>query len=259
MYEPAAETPRPAALGPLWRLDAGRTLFVGPLFYNAPHQHGAPVYLSSLGGPFGLRLGDRWIACEAAMVPAGVVHELRLDGAPVMVLYAEPEAGGPGALARLVADAEERDGAVVGRSATKAFARELHERSDGHAFAGDALDDLLAFGRSGARREVDPRVAAVARLLDRSNRPPALEKLSHIAALSPSRLQHLFKEEIGVPLRRYRTWSRMRRAIGEVVAGANFTTAAHAAGFADQAHFAHHFRATFGAPASVSLTRPRGA
>jgi AraC-like DNA-binding protein len=49
----------------------------------------------------------------------------------------------------------------------------------------------------------------------------------------------------------------MRRAIEEIVAGANFTAAAHAAGFADQAHFAHDFRRTFGAPASRSLSGVR--
>ncbi|GBD48273.1 helix-turn-helix transcriptional regulator [Methylopila sp. Yamaguchi] len=258
MYEPAAGPPSGGGLGPLWRLDAGRTLFVGPLVYNAPHQHGAPVFLSSLGGTFGLRLkGGDWLACGSAMVPAGLSHELRLDGEPVMVLYAEPDAGGPTALARLVTNAEERDGAIVGRSTATSLARALYERPDSAAWAAEALDDLLGFGRSHARREVDPRVTAAVVALA-AEEPPTLSAVARSARLSPSRLQHLFKAEIGVPLRRYRSWTRMRRAIAEIVTGANFTTAAHAAGFADQAHFAHDFRATFGAPASVSLTRPRG-
>jgi AraC-like DNA-binding protein len=42
-----------------------------------------------------------------------------------------------------------------------------------------------------------------------------------------------------------------------VAQGASFTTAAHAAGFADQSHFTHDFRRTFGAPPSVSLLRVR--
>jgi AraC-like DNA-binding protein len=42
-------------------------------------------------------------------------------------------------------------------------------------------------------------------------------------------------------------------AIGEVVKGSRFTTAAHAAGFADQAHFTNDFRRTFGGPPSLSL------
>ncbi|GLK78578.1 helix-turn-helix transcriptional regulator [Methylopila turkensis] len=256
MNEAAAAAPQPPALGPLWRLGAGRTLFVGPLVYNAPHQHGAPVFLSSLGGPFGLRLpGGGWLACEAAMIPAGVVHELRLDGEPVFVLYAEPDAGGPAALASLVATPCERDGVLVGRSMVRTLARELHERQDALDFVDDGLDDALAFGRARARRAIDPRVAATARALDHAGAP--LDRLARSAGLSASRLQHLFTQEVGVPFRRYRAWARMRRAIAEIVEGANFTTAAHAAGFADQAHFARQFRATFGAAASVSLTKPR--
>jgi AraC-like DNA-binding protein len=75
--------------------------------------------------------------------------------------------------------------------------------------------------------------------------------------LSASRFQHLFAEEIGVPFRRYRSWHRLRAAIREVGKGANFTAAAHAAGFSDQAHFSNEFRRTFGAPPSASLRMVR--
>src|ERR1700732_4223352 len=74
---------------------------------------------------------------------------------------------------------------------------------------------------------------------------------------SASRFQHLFSQQIGVPFRRYRGWRRLRVAILEISNGSNFTTAAHAAGFSDQAHFAHVFRRTFGAPPSRSLLRVR--
>jgi AraC-like DNA-binding protein len=192
------------------------------------------------------------------MVPAGLLHELRLDGEPVMVLYAEPDFGGAGALARFVADAEERDGALLGRSLTKTVARELYEHADSSTFLGAALDDLLGFGQARTLRAMDIRIAKVAKRLTSAEHVIPVAGLSREVGLSPSRLEHLFKQEVGVPLGRYRTWLRMRRAINEIVAGANFTAAAHAAGFADQAHFAHDFRATFGAPASVSLTNPRG-
>ena len=49
----------------------------------------------------------------------------------------------------------------------------------------------------------------------------------------------------------------MRAAVRDVVGGSNLTTAAHAAGYCDQAHFAHEFRRIFGAPASRSLANVR--
>jgi AraC-like DNA-binding protein len=51
---------------------------------------------------------------------------------------------------------------------------------------------------------------------------------------------------------------RMLRAIREIVSGANLTNAAHAAGYADQAHFAREFRRTFGASASAGIIDARG-
>ena len=56
-----------------------------------------------------------------------------------------------------------------------------------------------------------------------------------------------------MPFRRYRVWHRLRAAIREVAQGSNLTAAAHAAGFADQAHFTREFRRTFGAPPSRGL------
>jgi AraC-like DNA-binding protein len=50
----------------------------------------------------------------------------------------------------------------------------------------------------------------------------------------------------------------MLRAIREIVSGANLTNAAHAAGYADQAHFAREFRRTFGASASAGIAGARG-
>jgi AraC-like DNA-binding protein len=256
LYEPAAPG---TELRPLWRLDAGRTLFIGALDHNDLHQHGAPVFLSSLGGPFGLRLGGGpWLACEAAMIPAGKLHELHLGGEPLAVFYVEPDLAGAGELAPLLSECEEIGGCLVGRSSVKRLLRALYEDGASLGWADEALDDLLDHAKPRARRGVDPRVARVSAALAASEGAPrSAETLARIAGLSASRLQHLFAAEIGVPIRRYRSWIRMRRAIEEIVAGANFTAAAHAAGFADQAHFAHDFRRTFGAPASRSLSGVR--
>ncbi len=249
-----------ADLRPLWRLDAGRTLFVGPLDYNAPHEHGAPVFLSSLGAPFGLRLdgAGEWLSCHAAMLPAGKVHELQVGGEPIAVLYVEPTLASAHVFAPLFAGCEEVRGALVGRSNVVSLIRALYEDHASLGWADAALDDLLAYGGARARRSIDPRILRVARALASSSEPAApLAAFAPVANLSASRLRRLFAEEIGASFSRYRAWLRMRRAIDAVVAGANFTAAAHDAGFADQAHFAHDFRRTFGAPASRSLTGVR--
>lgn len=73
------------------------------------------------------------------------------------------------------------------------------------------------------------------------------------SGLSPSRFRHLFAEEIGLPFRRYVLWRRLRLAVTEMGAGADATTAAHAAGFADLAHFSRTLKAMFGVTATQAL------
>ena len=66
--------------------------------------------------------------------------------------------------------------------------------------------------------------------------PPSVEDLTRIAHLSESRLQHLFRDQVGVPIRRYLLWHRYLTALSLLADGASVTRAAHAAGFADSAH-----------------------
>ena len=245
-------------LDALWHLDAGRTLFIGPLDYNASHQHGAPVYLTGLYGKFGLRVeGGPWRWVRTAVIPAGVRHELQLGGMPIGVLYVEPDVVGTDVLTPLVrgVGSSEEGGALIGSAGEVGAFRELYESRTATQWAGEALGDLLGFARPRARREMDRRIALAVGALAAAG-PGPLRSVEGVAAevgLSGSRFQHLFTREVGVPFRRYRAWQRMRGAIAEIVRGSSFGRAAHLAGFADQAHFGHDFRRTFGAAASRSL------
>jgi AraC-like DNA-binding protein len=257
LYERAA--PHAGEFDALWHVEEGRTFFAGPLDYNAIHQHGAPVYLAGLYGNFGLRIeGGEWLAVRTAVIPAGVRHELQLGGNPLAVFYIEPDRAGVHALTPLVRNSREVDGAVVGRTGEVAALRSLYEDRASTAWAGAALTDLLGFGQRRAARQIDPRVSAViGSMYARFDQLTPVAQVAGAVGLSPSRFQHLFTREVGVPFRRYRAWHRMRAAIREIVSGRSYSRAAHAAGFADQAHFAHDFRRTFGAPASRSLTNIR--
>jgi AraC-like DNA-binding protein len=68
--------------------------------------------------------------------------------------------------------------------------------------------------------------------------------------LSESRLQHLFKSEMGLPMRNYIRWFRLQAGLRIVTAGGSLTEAAHEAGFFDQAHFTRTFTSMIGIPPS---------
>jgi AraC-like DNA-binding protein len=80
--------------------------------------------------------------------------------------------------------------------------------------------------------------------LDRSN--ASLKRLAQIAALSPSRLMHVFTISLGIPLRPYVSWLRVQRAAWAIASGHTVTEAAHSACFADAPHLTRTFRRTLG-------------
>ncbi|MFI9408138.1 helix-turn-helix domain-containing protein [Nocardia sp. NPDC052316] len=69
--------------------------------------------------------------------------------------------------------------------------------------------------------------------------------------ISASRLTHLFTAQVGLPLRRYVLWLRLVLVRDAVADGADLTSAAHSAGFADSAHLTRTCREIFGLPPSA--------
>jgi AraC-like DNA-binding protein len=239
----------------LWHVDDGWAVFAGPLHHNDSHAHSAAVFLAGLEGKFRLRIaGAEWVSCRTAVIPAGVAYEFDVGGDPLGVVYLEPNLGRADALVPLVGEGREVGGALIGAGGEIAQIRSAFEERGRIGSHAPALRDLIGFAERNARRQIDQRIARVAGALDRSS--AELVPLSEVAAsvrLSVSRFQHLFTAEVGVPYRRYRAWHRLRAAIREIRRGSSYTAAAHAAGFADQAHFTRAFRRAFGAPPSRGL------
>jgi AraC-like DNA-binding protein len=112
----------------------------------------------------------------------------------------------------------------------------------------------LDLAAPGAKMVVDPRIAAAAR---RIREDPATtvssRELAAQAGLSESRFLHLFRDELGTSLRRYRIWVRLVHAGTAIAAGANVTEAAMKSGFASPSHLSDRFKNTFGLSASQLL------
>lgn len=238
----------------LWHVDDGWSMFAGPLGHNAMHSHSTPVYIAGLYDSIRLRISDGpWKSCRAAVIRAGTPYEFDAEGSPLAVLYLEPDAGRIDTLAALIPRGADVGGAVLGVSDARCL-RSMFERRPPTNELRACTDDLLGFARRRGRRDIDARIArAIESLRTESVHGASVEHAAAAAGLSVSRFQHLFTAEVGVPFRRYRTWQRLRTAIRAAAGGASLTEAAHAAGFADQAHFSRAFRSAFGAPPSRGL------
>jgi len=238
----------------LWHVDCGWSVFAGPLEHNAPHAHSTAVYLAGLYDTFRLRIGNgAWHTCRAAVIRAGTTYEFDVRGAPLGVLYLEPSVGRAEALAPMMRHADEVSGALIGEGDVTLI-RNLFEQRPASGELHAMTDDALAFAYRRTRRSLDPRIShAIGLLQSEHSEAVSVEQLARTVGLSPSRFQHIFTAEAGVPFRRYRGWQRLRSAIRDAASGATLTQAAHAAGFSDQAHFSRAFRAAFGAPPSRGL------
>jgi len=227
-----------------------RTLYLGPALDAELHRHHAVQLTIAVGTQIDLMQDSgEWQPHWAMVIPPDQPHALRGEGL-MASLYLDAEsldyamiesqipelASGPCSCGRLPDRLTERIAAAC------AVAPDC---SDADVIAGGIVDALVGGIRQ--PRELDERVGKVRDIIDADLfRQHRLDELAERVHLSPDRLQHLFRSQIGIPPRRYAIWSRMNAALRARIAGANLTEAAHAGGFTDSAHFSRRFREMFG-------------
>jgi len=111
--------------------------------------------------------------------------------------------------------------------------------------------DLVA----SAEHYSDPRVEQVVARIKRTARDNlSVDELAAGVGLSGSRLLSLFKQQAGIPIRRYRLWRRLHYATCLLAEGCSLTEAAMGSGFSDSSHFSRTFSDMLGFQPSA-LTR----
>lgn len=177
-----------------------------------------------------------------------VTHAIDGEGTEVVLVFADPESDSGAALCSGLGgplreiSGEERDRLLVGLP-TDVF--------DLFLWAERTLAALS--GTPGGPRRLHPRVRRVLAYLRTADADTdtSLAALAAHAALSESRLQHVFRESIGLPVRPYVLWLRLQRAIAAIGSGVPLAAAAAQAGFADAAHMTRTFRRMFGVTPAV--------
>ncbi|MBZ0133493.1 MAG: helix-turn-helix domain-containing protein [Rhodocyclaceae bacterium] len=205
----------------------GCMAYLGPLVDNRPHRHHAGQFVQSTGTPFLLHGAQGSRRLHHAALPPDTVHAIDSAGEPVLVLLFEPT----------ILPAAMPDGAPLK----------------------PALDcplNMLGQLRDSSGTPPDARLERLKVLARAAEGPVRLAGLASRVGLSPSRITHLFTRSEGIPFKRWLLWDRLLRTVDRLAAGDDLTTAAHAAGFADSAHFSRSFRAHFGIAAS-SVFRSR--
>lgn len=221
---------------------------VGQLMPNRPHRHISASLLVGLDQPFRLQVEGRWRHTRAAIVAPDVPQALDPGNAAMWIAQLDPDSHFWCAMAPLVGDALSAD-IELGDGALP----HPHER-DCNAMRLHLASLVTRVGRHPVT--LDPRVAKVCDSL-RRNLPEKLD-VSALAAevgLSASRLSHLFRQQTGVPLRRFLLHMKMNRALTFWEPGKPVSHVAAEAGFYDQPHLVRTAREMFDALPSEYVSK----
>lgn len=103
--------------------------------------------------------------------------------------------------------------------------------------------------------KIDQRVTEVLTFIHENidNKNLKFSDIAEKVKLSESRLAHLFKNEIGIPYRKYILWTRLKIAVTEILKNGSITSASHTAGFSDASHFSNVYLKMFGLKPSLPL------
>ncbi|MDM4771239.1 AraC family transcriptional regulator [Solimonas sp. SE-A11] len=231
---------------PLFRLFAWpqRLLLIGPGVGTDSHRHHAAQLCVGLEAPLRMRVDadQDWQQGEGFFVAADQPHQIDAGARPTAFLYLEADSDE----CRHYAQRQPGGIASLDTAACRPQLREL-AASGRPEQAEAALATLLGQHQGLEAPPLDRRIAEALHWIGKHlDAPVRIADAARAVHLSESHFAHLFSEQVGVPLRRYVLWRRLREALARAMQGDSLTAAAHAAGFADSAHLSRAFREHFG-------------
>ncbi|HYC88666.1 MAG TPA: helix-turn-helix domain-containing protein [Thermoanaerobaculia bacterium] len=257
MYKPAIRGSQWAEEGPRWYLWDGGFLAVGSSEgVVPPHAHHAVQLVIAIDGVVAAK-GERgeWQSGRGLAVPPDVRHSYDGKGAIAAMLFVDPESR-EGVWLR---STFRREIAFVPEERIVRCAEELrrflerpHESLDIRTLILEYVQAMCA--GAPPSRKMDERVTKVLQEIRASDDLRiSLESAAASVFLSEGRFAHLFKQQVGLPFRRYMLWRKLARAVVAIGRERTLVAAAHAADFADAAHLTRTFYQMFGIPPSVMM------
>jgi len=251
----------------LWRESA---LYIGDSFDPDMHHHNAVQCCISLQGNMKIKSvsSPSWQNCKAVVVGANVKHQILNPEGPLCIVYLDKTSD----VYRSILDFHKRR-PVLGVSSESLILDIPASDCDAIQAAcsvtlkskkANELKTLCLQLFHGPLDEfkpmpMDPRVNLLLRSLHaQPERRLTGKELANMVCLSESRMQHIFKQEVGLPIRAYVLWVRVRHVLTLSLSGVNISTAAHASGFSDSSHFTRTFKSMFGITPSTLLSKAGG-
>lgn len=240
----------------LWN---GRGLYAGCGLDSDMHKHTAIQLGFSLGEPFQVKYlhKNTYTTCHNFLVKPGIPHKISAADTLAVILWIEPESKLGRQLIRVPSEhlfdkltvGQIRELNVLDNSLNCEQARLLFDQlidqiiptsSETNVFPGALDDRVLKIIEYIKEERIATCTASITQLAER-------------VSLSPSRLRHIFNQQMAISLKQYILWYRLLNSLEIVLQTHSLTQAAHESGFADAAHMSRTFRQTFGLKPSQIL------
>ncbi len=227
-------------------------VFIGDRVDAAEHSHCVLQAFLSLDAPLSVTVGNKKVSGKCIIVNKNVRHSFSCENKIRLSILIEP---------------------------CSAFAKELLKRFDGdYLIFNDESEDVrhkaaalldtddkqryIEFIRAfkeyaGIKNDADVSDERITQLLELLQNcdcyDHTIDGFAKSVSLSSSRLSHLFREQIGVPLKSYIQFHQLEKAFTALLNGANITDAAMCAGFDSPSHFAATVKKWMGMSAGTSI------
>jgi len=250
------------------------SIYIGDSLETDYHQHHAVQCCIALTGQLRVRSNknEEWQLASTAIIGSNISHSITNPDGPVCFIYLEKLSNNYHSILdyhclkqqceiksqplissysipdNLIARSQYLQSVDMSSSAKKDLIlnKEINDFKE--------LCLILSRGYMESNNNVDARISQLLKILNDDEQESFRgDALANTVGLSESRMQHLFKQQVGIPIRRYILWTRLKNVIKQVVSGGNLTDAAYRFGFSDSAHFSRTFRSTFGTTASSIL------
>jgi AraC-like DNA-binding protein len=224
----------------------GQDMYIGKFPNNVDHQHHVIQIEIGVTGPFRLHIEGSDYDFRAVIIAPNVPHRVDDHDIWQLMLHIEPYSLlGKQLVATYLRNQRFKE---IEFEFIKPFLPEINcfiERIHPCECAKKLFEDIVynLIDTPVKPNPVDDRIRAALEMLNHMPiKKISTKALASAIGLSESRFVHLFTSQIGIPVRRYLLWLRLRHAVEQIITGMTFTDAAHHTGFSDSSHLSRTFK-----------------
>lgn len=222
----------------------GAVLYIGTVVDTAFHKHPAIQITISLENKFAIHFKQDTVTTDMIILNSNTEHKLiGRDGIQALILI-EPESVYSSFLKKHIGKNEylllEMKNHIISSLNT------INEND--FSLTGLIKKLCLTLDDSPAMKVIhDNRINEIINFIESiDEKKITVRELASHVSLSESRLQHLFKSQTGISIKKYLQWKRLIDGVAVIIGGKDFTYSSHEAGFSDSAHMSRTFKESIG-------------